>query len=64
MLTRRQVKARLGIGKAEFLRLVKTGELRAIRTSDAPNSPFRVFEESLDEYIERREFKPDKAAAS
>ena len=58
MLTRRQVKQRLGIGKTEFLRLVKTGELEAIRIGDAPNSPFRVSEEALEEYIERRKVRP------
>jgi excisionase family DNA binding protein len=58
MLTRRQVTQRLGIGKAEFLRLVNTGQLEAIRTGDAPNSPFRVSEEALAEFIERRKVQP------
>jgi excisionase family DNA binding protein len=58
MLTRSVVCARLGIGKDEFLRLVRTGELRAIRTGKAPNSPYKVSEEALAEYIESVTVQP------
>ena len=58
MLTRRHVCKRLGIGKNEFIRLVRTGELRAIRTGSAPNSPYRVSEDALDDYIERKTVQP------
>jgi excisionase family DNA binding protein len=58
MLTRSQVCARLRIGKNRFHELVKTGELAAIRTGSAPNSPYKVTEEALAEYIERSAVKP------
>ena len=58
MLTNSQVRKRLGIGRAEFLRLVRTGELPAIRIGTAPNSPFRVSEEDLADFIERKTVQP------
>jgi excisionase family DNA binding protein len=63
MLTRAKVRQRLGISKAEFLRLVRTGELTAIRTGDAPNSPYRISEESLADFIERRTVVPVRDAS-
>lgn len=64
MLTRSQVCKRLGIGKNEFVRLARTGELPAIRIGSAPNSPYRVSEQSLAEYIERRKVVPEREAAT
>jgi len=58
MLTRSEVRRRLGISKNEYLRLVRSGELPAIRTNSARNSPYRVSEESLAEFIERQTVKP------
>ena len=58
MLTNSQVRKRLGIGRAEFLRLVRSGELRAIRIGKAPNSPYKVSEDALEEFIERQTVKP------
>jgi len=63
MLKRSEVCRRLGIGKNEFVRLARTGELTAIRTGDAPNSPYKVSEEALAEYIERRKVRPEAAAS-
>lgn len=53
MLTRSDVCKRLRIGKNRFHELIKSGELAAIRTGTAPNSPYKVSEEALAEYIER-----------
>lgn len=58
MLTRSRVCERLGIGKDEFLRLVREGELTAIRIGSAPNSPYKVSEEALAEFIERKTVEP------
>jgi excisionase family DNA binding protein len=58
MLTRSEVCKRLGIGRNEFQRLARTGELRAIRIGTAPNSPYRVSEEALAEFIEERTVRP------
>jgi len=63
VLKRSEVCKRLGIGKDEFVRLARTGELPAIRTGDAPNSPYRVSERDLEEYIERRRVVPTGAAS-
>lgn len=64
MLKRSEVLKRLGIGKDKYLELVRTGELTAIRTGDAPNSPYRVTEESLAAYIERRKVPVQPKAIS
>jgi excisionase family DNA binding protein len=63
MLTRSQVCQRLGIGKNRFHELVKSGELRAIRTGSAPNSAYKVSEDALAEYIERSTVKPAVVAS-
>ncbi len=63
MLKRSEVLKRLGIGKAKYLVLVRTGELEAIRTGDAPNSPYRVSEVSVAAFIERRKVRPEPADA-
>ena len=58
MLTRARVIERLGINKDTFARLCRTGELPAVRIGDAPNSPYRVTEEDLEEFIERHRVQP------
>ena len=64
MLTRAKVCERLGIGRDTFNRLVRTGQLAAIRTGTAPTSPYKVSEEALADYIERARVVPDLEAAS
>ncbi len=65
MLTGAQVRERLGIGKEKFLELVKTGELAAIKLGAAPNAPYRISEEALEDFIERARVVPrEKAQAS
>lgn len=63
MLRRNQVRKRLGISKAKFLELVNTGQLPAIRLSDAPNSPFLISEADLQDFIKRSRVKPARAAS-
>lgn len=58
MLTRSEVCKRLGIGKNEFIRLVRTGELPAIQIGTAPNSPYKVSEEALAEFIASKAVQP------
>lgn len=62
MLSGREVRARLQIGRDKFLELVRTGQLAAIRTGTAPNSPYRVSPDALDDYIERNRVAPGRAA--
>lgn len=63
MLTRKEVRSRLGIGKDKYLDLVRTGELAAIRTGTAPNSPYRVSEAALADFIERNRVRPAEVAS-
>lgn len=54
MLTSAQVRAELRIGRDKLRELIQGGEFEgAIRTGDAPNSPYRIPEESLAAYKER-----------
>lgn len=64
MLTRSQVCKELRIGKIKFLELVKSGELEAIRTGDAQNSPYKVTEEALADYLRRVKVRPQTEVAS
>jgi excisionase family DNA binding protein len=54
MLTSAQVRAELRIGRDKLRELIRDGELEAIQTGDKPNSPYRITEESVTAYIERR----------
>lgn len=64
MLTRSDVCKRLRIGKNRYHELIKSGELAAIRTGTAPNSPYKVSEEALADYIERSKVVTSSQAAS
>lgn len=63
MLTRSDVCKRLRIGKNRYHELIKSGELPAIRTGTAPNSPYKVSEEALADYIERSKVVPRRVAS-
>jgi hypothetical protein len=63
MLTSAQVRAELRIGRDKLRELIQGGELEAIQTSDAPNAPYRISEESLAAYKERRKVVPVPAAS-
>ena len=63
MLTSAQARERIGISRKELEELIHSGELEAIKTGDAPNSHFRISEESLAAYLERRKVVPAQAAS-
>lgn len=58
MLTSTEVRQRLGIGREKLSKLIQSGELEAIKTGDAVNSPYRISEEALAAFIERRKYRP------
>ena len=51
-LSSREVREILKVSRPTIRKLIDDGELRAIK-GDAPNSPLKIEEESLREYIER-----------
>jgi excisionase family DNA binding protein len=64
MLTSADVRAELRIGRDKLRELIQDGELEgAIRTGDKPNSPYRIPEEALAAYLERRKVVPVAAAS-
>jgi excisionase family DNA binding protein len=63
MLTSAQVRAELRIGRDKLRELIQAGEIEAIQTGDAPNSPYRFTEEALAAYLERRKVVPVTAAS-
>lgn len=63
MLTSAEVRDRLGIGRDKLRELIQGGELEAIKTGDAPNAPYRITEEALADYIERRKVVPARVAS-
>jgi excisionase family DNA binding protein len=54
VLTGPQACERLGVSRSTLLRLIKTGEIRAMKTADAKQSRWRIPEEAIDDYIRRR----------
>jgi len=63
MLTVQQTAQRLGVVPEHVRRLVRAGELEAIKIGSAPNSHYRISEEALAGYIERSKAVPSKAAS-
>jgi excisionase family DNA binding protein len=61
MLTAGQVCDQLGISRETFRKLVKRGELRAMKTGPQTNAHWRVSEEAVADYIRRR---TEQASAS
>lgn len=51
-LSTRQVQKTLNVSKQTVFRMIRAGELRAIKGA-GPTSPFKIDEDSLKEYIER-----------
>ncbi|WP_327093302.1 helix-turn-helix domain-containing protein [Nonomuraea sp. NBC_01738] len=50
----KQTCARLGTSRWTVRKMIDSGELEAIKGSDAPNAPIKVSEESLARYIRRQ----------
>lgn len=63
MLTSAQVRSELRIGRDKLRELITSGELEAIRTGDSPNAHYRISEESLADYKERRKVVPSQVAS-
>lgn len=57
-LSVRQVRGILGVSRPTVRRLIDSGELKAIK-GPAPNSPLKIDETSLHDYIERHEVEPE-----
>lgn len=65
MLTATQVRERLGIGRSKLEELIKTGQIRAMKIGEAPNAPYRISEEAVQDFIDRNTVKPrDPAEAA
>jgi excisionase family DNA binding protein len=53
LLTSAEARSRIGVSRAKLEALIREGEIEAIKTGSAPNSHYRISEESLAAYIER-----------
>jgi excisionase family DNA binding protein len=63
LLTSAEARERLGISRFTLEALIRSGEIEAIKTGSAPNSHFRISEESIAAYIERRRVVPAGASS-
>lgn len=63
MLTAAQVCERLDISTKTLTRMVKRGDLAAIKTAGAFGH-YRIKEEDLEDYLKRNQVVPDKEAAA
>lgn len=63
MLTSAEARGQLGISRAKLEALIREGEIEAIKTGGAPNSHYRISEDSIAAYIERHKVVPVAAAS-
>jgi len=49
-----EISTRTGIAYTALCKAIKSGDLRGYKLTDAPNSPFYVSEEDVEDWIERR----------
>lgn len=63
MLTSAEARERIGVSREQLRQLILRGELEAIKTGDAANSHYRIPEEAIAEYLERRKVRPTLAAS-
>lgn len=54
LLTPAEVCERLGISERSLKSLLRSGAIRAAKIGSAPNSPWRISEEAIADYIERQ----------
>lgn len=59
MLTAAQVRERLGISDDTLRKLIKTGQIPAIKVGTGTLGHWRITEEDLNDYIERARVKPE-----
>lgn len=48
----------LEVSRATITRLLQKGELKGYKLTTAPNSPIRIYTDSIDELIQRRQYQP------
>jgi excisionase family DNA binding protein len=63
MLTSAEARKRIGVNRNLLAKLIRDGELEAIKTGDAPNSHYRITEESVEAFLARRKAQLVKAAS-
>lgn len=63
LLTSAEARARIGVSRFTLEALIREGEIEAIKTGSAPNSHYRISEESLAAYIERHKVEPARSAS-
>lgn len=63
MLTSAEARKRIGVSRERLRQLILSGELEAIKTGSAVNSHYRISEEAVDGYLERRKVQPVQAAS-
>jgi excisionase family DNA binding protein len=57
-LTSGDVQARLGISRETVEKLIRSGDLRAVKIGPHRNSPYRIAESDLQEYLDRQAVRP------
>jgi excisionase family DNA binding protein len=63
LLTAAEARKRIGVSREQLRRLIMTGEIEAHKTGGARNSHYRISEEAVNAYIERRKVVPARAAS-
>ena len=48
----------LGVSKATVIRLIQRSELQAYKLTLGQTSPYRIYRDSIDDLIERRQHQP------
>lgn len=59
-LTTKETQAKLRVSRETVRQLIKAGELDAHKVGDAPNSPLRISEESIQRYVASHAVVPDR----
>jgi excisionase family DNA binding protein len=54
-LTRAEACERLNVSRETLRKLIKSGELKAHKTSAGRTSPYRISEEAIRDYVKRHE---------
>lgn len=54
MLTAAQACERIGVSRDTLRKLIKTGQLKAMKTGPEPHAHWRISEEAIADYIEQR----------
>lgn len=62
LLTLDEAAAMLRLDKRSVLKIIESGALPAMKAGVAPNSPWRISEKALLEYIKRESSKAGKSA--